>query len=287
MEARSALFRAAAVFSADERIAPRLAGAISGVLMLALALASLALIVRRGAGGLSSPLSVAALAATGAIAAIIAASIRWLVDDISSSGGFSPRGQLVLWLPSVALIAMAAAVSLPGSSPIGLAFLWLVTTAEEVWSWRHWRRIRGTNTAERVGTPRRRSAHVKRGVGESQTSMRAAAGAPPSPSGDVIQRLTRTCSAAGIERIEGWLKAVAAPGERTLNLHAAFCPPFERIPQFTVIQSSGPTGRVRAVQLLPYGVRLELKLNEPSGDKAAIVIEFAAECQQETTQAKS
>jgi len=85
-------------------------------------------------------------------------------------------------------------------------------------------------------------------------------------------------SAAGVERIEGWLKATAEPGERTMNVHVAFCPPFERVPQFTVIQSSGPAVRVRPVQLLPYGVRLELKLNEPSNDRSAIVVEFSAEC---------
>ncbi len=285
MEARSILLRAAAVFSVNDRLARRLAGALAVVLVTGLALASLTLIARRAAGGLSIPLPAAALAATGVVAAVAAAASRWLAFDAGSSSRFTAARRSIVLMPTVAKIALAAAVSLPRSSPVGLAILWIAITAEEVWFWRRSRWLHGLGAAERFRLPTPRSQRAREGRVESQTSHSPTT--LPAPANDVVQRLIRTCSAVGIERIEGWLKATAQPGERTLNLHVAFCPPFERVPQFTAIQSSGPPARVRPVQLLPYGVRLELKLNEPSGEKTAIVVEFSAECEATAPQAKT
>jgi hypothetical protein len=273
MEARSALFRSAAVFSADERIARRLAGGIAGVLILGLLLGSLTLIARRAAGGLSIPLPTAALAATGIIAVAVAAAIRRLGRDEACWS--SLHGRVAILLPSFALIALGAAITLPGSPPLGLALLWIAIAAEEAWTWRQWRWVGGRPASRKHKTAVRQLAAVEDGV--HPPISRRLISPPLSPSGDVTQRLIRTCSAAGVERIEGWLKAIVHPGERTMHLHVAFCPPFERVPQFTVIQSSGPAARVRPVQLLPYGVRLELKLSEPSNEKAVVVIEFSAE----------
>jgi hypothetical protein len=273
MEARSVLFRAAVVFSADERIARRLAGGIGSIFILGLLLASLTLIARRAAGGLSIPLPTAALAATGVIAAAVAAASRWLGRGDASWS--SLLGRLAVLLPSFALIALGAAITLPGSPPLGLALLWIAIAAEEAWTWRQWRRAAGMPAVRRDQTATPRSAQVEDSV-QPPIPHRLTV-TPLSPSGDVTQRLIRTCSAAGVERIEGWLKAIAKPGERTMHLHVAFCPPFERIPQFTVIQSSGPSARIRTVQLLPYGVRLELKLSEPSNEREVVVIEFSAE----------
>ena len=73
-----------------------------------------------------------------------------------------------------------------------------------------------------------------------------------------MQRLIRT-QAAGVDRIQGWLKAELEPSERNVTLHVAFCPPFDEMPNLTVVQIAGPECRIKTGQLLPYGVRLELK----------------------------
>lgn len=275
MEARSVLFRAAAVCSVNDRLARRLAGALAVVMVTGLVLASLTLISRRAAGSLAIPLPAAALAATGVVAAVAAAASRWLAFDAESSIKLTAARRWMVFIPTVAKIALAAAVSLPNSSPVGLTMLWIAVTAEEVWFWRRSRRLHGLPNIERFRLPTPRSGRVREDRVEPQ-KPHSATTLPP-PSNDVVQRLIRTRSAAGIDRIEGWLKATAQPGERTFSLHVAFCPPFERVPQFTAIQSSGPPARVRPVQLLPYGIRLEVKLSEPRGDRSAIVVEFSAE----------
>ncbi|HEY2147178.1 MAG TPA: hypothetical protein VGH32_04530, partial [Pirellulales bacterium] len=111
MEARSVFFRAATVLSVDERLARRLAGALAVVLVTGLVLASLTLIARRAAGGLSIPLSAAALAATGVVAAVAAAASRWLALDGALSGSFAVARRSIVLIPTVAKIALAAAVS--------------------------------------------------------------------------------------------------------------------------------------------------------------------------------
>ena len=116
----------------------------------------------------------------------------------------------------VAKIALAAAVSLPNSSPVGLAMLWIAITAEEVWFWRRSRRLHGLPTNERLRSPAPRSGRTREDRVESQKSHSETA-LPPLGS-DVVQRLIRTHSAAGVERIEGWLKATAQPGERNADI---------------------------------------------------------------------
>jgi hypothetical protein len=100
---------------------------------------------------------------------------------------------------------------------------------------------------------------------------------PPVATSDVVQQLVRTRSAAGLDRMQGWLRTEFEPTERNATLHVAFCPPFAEAPRLTVLQISGPAARIKPVQLLPYGVRLEVKRLLAGHDPATVVLEFSAE----------
>jgi hypothetical protein len=67
---------------------------------------------------------------------------------------------------------------------------------------------------------------------------------------------------------------VLAPGQRSANLHLAFCPPFARSPRISVQQREGPAARVKEGQLLPYGARLDLKLAQAAETATSLVLEI-------------
>ncbi len=75
--------------------------------------------------------------------------------------------------------------------------------------------------------------------------------------------------------MSGWLRMPFAAGQRTGSVHVAFCPPLRATPELLVEQIGGPEARVKTAQLLPYGVRLDLKLavaaEEPDQRAAAIL----------------
>ncbi len=237
-------------------------------IVVGLTIGSTILVLRRIAGGLTEPLSSAALIAFGVILAAVAAAPRLIVMPPVTKGAAKALG---FWLPAVAAISFAAAVSLPGSSPWGLAVLWIAIIGEEVCMWRPWRL--GPGRSERKCAPRPPAeSHLDRPLAAPDQSE-----AVLSLSGDVVQRLERTKSAAGVDRIEGWLKTELAAGERNATVHAAFCPPFEGLPEFTAIQAEGPEVRIKPVQLLAFGVRLELKLLQSSAERSTVVVHFVAE----------
>jgi hypothetical protein len=94
------------------------------------------------------------------------------------------------------------------------------------------------------------------------------------PAGEVIQQLVRTRLADGSERLAGWLRVALEGGQRSANIHVAFCPPFARSPQVRVQQREGPSSRVKLGQSLPYGARLDLKLAQAAEGAAALVLEI-------------
>ena len=82
--------------------------------------------------------------------------------------------------------------------------------------------------------------------------------------------------ADGGEQLSGWLRAGFAAGQRTANVHVAFCPPFPKTPQLTVEQLDGPEVRIRTAQLLPHGLRLDLKLAVTAEKPLDVLLQFSA-----------
>jgi hypothetical protein len=260
--------------STSARVAIQLSRALAAFLIVGLILGATVIVVRRASGMLNVPLSAVSLVGTGVVAAIAAAGARWLIpNELPWSMGHWTAAAM-RWLPAAALIALAACVSLPGSSPVGLGLLWLVIVAEELTVWRL---LYGKRAVGFVAAPRRDRGELSRkSVAEIDAIEVLPTRDGPSIANDVVQKLIRT-QAAGVDRIQGWLRATFEATERNTTLHVAFCPPFDEIPTLTVVQISGPDCRIKTGQLLSYGVRLELKRALAEPEQAVVVIEFSAQ----------
>ena len=108
---------------------------------------------------------------------------------------------------------------------------------------------------------------------ESDDEDEAAETLPPE---DVTQQMVRRRQADGTQALSGSLRIDFASGERTATAHLAFCPPFDRTPEFSAAAMAGPGAQVRSVQVLAYGVRLEVKLDAVSRAAESVLVGFEA-----------
>jgi len=229
---------------------------------------------RRMAGELSAPLEPTVLLLVGVSLAVAAATARlaWRCRSGASRAGLpAPAAAALL---SAAVLAVGGALSLPGTSPGGLLILWSVLALEEVWAWAPggWRRL----VAGR-GTPARPQGAVATPDSPAARPLQTRPAMQRPPADDVTQQLTRSRTAEGTEILSGWLRVEMASGQRSANVHLAFCPPFARSPRVAVEQVEGPRARIKTVQLLPYGARFDLKLVALSEEAATLLLEFSAE----------
>jgi hypothetical protein len=93
---------------------------------------------------------------------------------------------------------------------------------------------------------------------------------------DVSQQMTRRREASGGETVTGWCRVELAAGQRVANLHVGFCPPLPSVPRVTVQQHDGVPLAVKLAQVMPYGVRVELRRGIPIEEAAAALIGFEA-----------
>jgi hypothetical protein len=152
------------------------------------------------------------------------------------------RDHRVDWLSAVVLALFAVACSFPGSRWIDWG-VWLAAIVA-------------------YGLiPARRSSPASESITNSD---------------ELLQQLTRSRTADGCEAIHGTLVAEFAPGERIVVLHAAFCPPFERLPTVEAEAADGPACEVKVAQVLHQGTRLEARLSHASTAAERVNIDFAA-----------
>jgi hypothetical protein len=304
----------------------------SAVALLGL-LVSIAAILgwRRAAGAIATPLDLAGLLSAALLVATCAAGARlaWL----SAAGGASagPRraasrvDRALAALVSLVVLAIGLLVCLPGTTVASRLVLWIILTAEELFTWRLVVLSSGTRRREDAETPGTVSRGATAGSSNSDEAVTGGdatrldsdvgrignpsneqridnpsskegdltdglpirpAGkpkpflAPPLgpgvPGGEVLQQLTRSRTADGGELLSGWLRVDLAAGQRTANLHVAFCPPFARAPRVSVQQVGGPEARVKTAQTLPYGVRFDLKVADEGSEASILLLQFAA-----------
>ena len=96
------------------------------------------------------------------------------------------------------------------------------------------------------------------------------------PAEEVTQQLIRSRAADGTEVLSGWLRTFFAAGQRTGSVHVAICPPLDAVPEVAVEQIDGPEARIKTAQVLPYGVRLDLKLAAAAGEPTGVLLQFSA-----------
>ena len=245
--------------------------------------AAIVLALRRISGALVNPLSIAMLVPTGFLAALSALGIRMLWRH-SPDRRASSRGDLIMdILLGASLPIFAAALSLPGTNAWGLACFWLLIAAFEIWAWGpragQWLRLpRHAKTGPekfRIDQAQSVAAHIEP-VSALPGAISDSLTAPLWPAKGVTQQLTRSTTAQGGDLLCGALRLDLAAGQRTGNLHVAFCPPFAGTPEITAAQVDGPEARIKIAQLLPYGVRMDVKLIAPSDEPTGVLVQFTA-----------
>lgn len=249
--------------------------AAAGLLALVLTAAAI-LWWRRLAGAFSVPLEPAVLLLVSSLIAALLVLTRTARRYGTRGRGARLRSRLAGGTLSTAAVAIGAALSCPGTPVRGLVILWGILAAEECWAWGPagwWRIAPSSRTRATTAEP------ARGGAAESATS-RQTMSAPrfdDPPDGDVTQQMTRVHTPGGSEVLSGWLRVSMAAGQRSANVHVAFCPSFLRTPRVSVEQRGGPRARIKTVQVLPQGVRFDLKLAAPGEVAQSVLLEFSAE----------
>jgi hypothetical protein len=196
---------------------------------------------------MAAPLGASWLAAVAAAAVLVAHLARRcdLFRSATEPSSAAPPITATSWSSTFACIVLAGALSLPGSSPAGLAALWVIVLVGEGGWW----------------LSRLRLPH--------SPAIRDIAEAPW-----IVQQARRDRHGDGRERVVGWMRVDLPAGQRVAQAHVAFCPPLEQTPAIELRQTSGPAARLKLGQALAYGARFELKLPEPG--PASIVLEYTA-----------
>jgi hypothetical protein len=189
-----------------------------------------------------------------------------------------------MWLlPTLAVLLLAAALSIRGTSTVALCVLWGSLLINELLWGRYGWRIQHCDRIDPHGDAQRAIAAspTTRGL-RAENPNRLPEGSddgelPPLPS-DVSQQITRMQSRQVGDTMAGVLRALFQPGERSQNLHVAFCPPMPSRPTVEVIQLSGPRTRVKAADVQSFGVRFDLRLATASQQEENVLIHFEARC---------
>jgi len=251
---------------------------LAALLVVLVATAAI-LAARRILGALVAPLPSPILAATGVALAMLALAVRTISNRAPHLGRAGKGRMPIRAVTSLAVFATALSLSVPGSGGLGLACLWLAIVAGETVSWRAVRiprpgwpvRFRRRPNGSRRTTP-------PEPIETTQSPAPKIARVEPADdlASEVIQQLTRRHLADGTEELSGWLRVSFAPGQRTENVHVAFCPPFPAPPQLAVSQLDGPAARTKTAQLLPYGARIDLKFSGPADTDTSVLLKFSA-----------
>jgi hypothetical protein len=251
-------------------------------------------------------LAIVALAAAARTARRLAAEARH-EEPGKEAAGAGARVPLPSWpanlLLSAAVLLLAAGVGVPHMQPgtpplsaavaVSLGIFWTMIAAEELWAWRkgigdwvgrgigNWglgigpakdqgsrMKNEGASPAAPPWSLQPEISHPQSLIPNSQSPI------PPSP--DVLQQLTLCRDAAGRQQLSGWLRLPLQAGQRSGNLHVAFCPPFAEPPQVDFEHSGGPAGVIKAGQVLAYGARLDVKLAAPAEHPESVLVRFSA-----------
>lgn len=280
------------LFSADIRF---VAGT---VLISVMPVAGLVVASRRVAGGVTATLSAGGMTAT--VLSLLGCMLLcdWLMRPLGAARRAStlparvPRATewLAWFLPRLGLWACLWGVS-GGGIGRGTAFLALsgaVAGFVLPWGGRH-RRWRSLPTHPLTSAEAERalpSTHLERpGVAlpslEQATVPPRFEASPPLealPDGDgFLQQQIRRRTAAGGECIKGSVLVSFRTGDRVAVAHVGFCPPFQQTP--TVQLSTAYDEMDAAVapgEVLPWGIRVECRLEEAAEDPFDIPIDYVA-----------
>ena len=97
------------------------------------------------------------------------------------------------------------------------------------------------------------------------------------PAGSLVQRFERLALPDGAECVRGRLCVVVPEGSRSGSAHVGFCPPLAAVPTIDVTTDyDGVEAVVSAAEVLPWGVRIECRLDEPAEETIEIPVDILA-----------
>jgi hypothetical protein len=233
--------------------------------MALVAVVGLVICARRATGALVVPLAPGVLAGLGIVLAAVAVSFRRTM----AAAVLSRLATFAVWsVPSLALLVWAAAVTLAGSETLGLVAFVGALLVEEGWSWGRLR-LRADEPPRAIDVPI---------VGPARRAVVSAVDDAQAPDVEtdetVSQNIVRRRGETG-EVIEGWVRVELAAAQRHAAAHVAICPPLDRVPECYAEQMDGPSARIQVAQVLAYGVRFDVKLDEPSCEPCSVIVEFS------------
>ena len=253
------------------------------------------LLVRRLSGAIGAPPDHMALWSVAVLMVLLSAGARWLWRLSIHEHDRPVERAVIDWGCLPAIVIAGWAVAVPGTSAAGLAGFAAIVVICEGWALRGYAaRFRSLNRAP--ATPSafpdlpRTSDEILEEIANEISGEDLPAGEigehlridqpqtpiPHFPTADVAQQLVRRTDAEGGEVVEGWVRAIFEPGQRTSSAHVAFCPALEGELSIDFAHADGPEARVKAAQLLPYGVRFDVKLVDEAEQHETVLVEFAA-----------
>lgn len=224
------------------------------------------LLVRRAAGAFVQPLGGFSLLAVAGLGLLLAAG--WRMGWLARGEQQSTLSLMALAVPGFAAFLMLCVLSLPGTANWALMLTWLgFFTAEAVWWWLAYAALRPSVTR----SANRPSMVTEFVAGETEIAE------APLPS-EVFQQVTRTRE-GDKEQIAVSIRVAFAAGQRIAVEHVAFCPPLLKTPKLAAEVLDGAVAAVSLTSIQPFGIRLEVRLEEPTDEACEVLVEVRGQCE--------
>ena len=249
------------------RSRPVLAGTILSTIILLFGL-GLLLVSRRLLGAFSSdlPRETILLSALVTTAAGTASRIAWQKNFLTKYTTVSPLDLVVGWGSSLALVLWAIGCCYPGNYNSDW-LIWLpLLIADQFWRQNFFHSHQSTLQTNEFDFD---EVELKQDLGFTESIEE-------SGQTDMIQQLFRVREEGGQEAVYGTLRAEFQPGQRTAVIHVGFCPPLAYLPEIEAESLPGLPTRIKVVQALAHGVRLDVRLTAPAEDACQVWIDMAA-----------
>ncbi|MEX0820186.1 MAG: hypothetical protein WD070_11365 [Pirellulaceae bacterium] len=232
-------------------------------------LLSVVLVVRGLLGAFDAPTSASYPVLAAVMAEILASVFRLVWTRLNPDATRRAALFVQLGLPSICVLCVAAAVSMTEATGWAVGGAWLVAVGSELAWWYPELRL-----------PQRSESEYRDAVASELDVSGAVEDNDPGVDEeeqldpDVIQQITRARNEAGVEVVSGILRAEFAPGERTQNLHVAFCPPLAYEPEVITYQLDGSPLTMKVGQSEIFGTRLELRRSATAASAETATICF-------------
>ena len=244
------------------RVRPTLVVTVVSI-VATLGLIGLLVAARRLIGALTADLSLdlMLLIALGTAASLSFTRIAWRRSfPLETSADLSLADRLLGWASSGALALLAVGCCYPANRTADW-MIWLpILVADQFWR-------QDFFDAGEPWTPASQ---------EEPVAPPALTLAYASQDDNIVQQLYRLRDPQGCEVIYGTVRADFVAGQRTAVVHVGFCPPLAYQPEIEAEALPGSFAKLKIVQALAHGTRLDARLPAPAQTDCRVWIDLAA-----------